>query len=76
MLMVYELYHVPSANLIGEYQSIEAALTEIHRYLIDDGAAFVADLALSAVDDNGLCSPVAEGDQLAGMARRTPLSAA
>lgn len=66
--MAYELWHTTSRNLLGTYDTQDAALMVVSKTLRDDGLHYVRELALGYEDARGRSRSIAAGDALADLA--------
>jgi hypothetical protein len=71
--MIYELMDVESANLIGTYESEEAALAVVRAAIRAHGASAIAPLAVGCVDDKGNGALIAEGAELIARVAQTDI---
>jgi hypothetical protein len=67
--MTFEVWDRASGNLIGEFAEAEDAYHLVSEILEDEGVAGVQSLALLVEDDQGHSKRVANGEQLASLAR-------
>ena len=65
----FELVNVASGNLVGDYDSIEDALTDVRAALASSGRQSLAAIALVSVSDDGRRVILCEGEDLATRAR-------
>ncbi len=65
----YELWDVPSRNLIGAYHSKRDALAAVQTFIADDGEESIRGVALVRTEPNGHGGVVAEDADLVRMAR-------
>lgn len=77
--MIYELWDLPSRNLVATYTSKSEALADLRAALTDHGADYVADFMLGQEDTKGRSRMIARGSRLvaltlASMAESAPSS--
>jgi hypothetical protein len=68
--MIYELWDIETNNLVGDYESQDAALHVIRNAIATHGRDAVRRLALTTEDDLGETLPVAHGESLIQLALR------
>jgi hypothetical protein len=67
--MLYELLNVETGNLIGTYPTRAEALAVVRELVRLNGLAYVESLALGYEDQRGNGEQIAEGAELAALAR-------
>lgn len=67
--MFYVVWDVETGNLIGDFSTKDEALSLVRELLADNTPDYVDALSLGCTDDDGETRLVAEGQQLASMAR-------
>ena len=65
--MMFELWNQESANAVGEFDTIEAALAAVRAEAALHGRAYVREWALAVTDDDD-SQPIAAGDLLIALA--------
>lgn len=68
--MIYELWDIESANLLGAFDNKRDALVLALGGIERNGQHYADTLALVVEDEAGFTHPIAQGQQLAEMARR------
>jgi hypothetical protein len=71
----FELVNFSTGNRIGEFDTEAEALRDVQNVKQRRGDNALAAIALTWTDDQGNTSIVAEGQELAQLAERTPVSA-
>jgi hypothetical protein len=61
--MVFEIWDVPTRNLVGTYESVDEALTDLRRSY-DERSQSLDGLLLGAENDEGTSVTIAEGTAL------------
>lgn len=64
MNVLYELWDVETANLVGSYDSEEAALEDVANAVLAHGRSAVETLLLGRENADGGSQPIAEGPAL------------
>ena len=67
-MTVYEVWDLPSRNLVGTYATKKKALAALRASLDSFGADYVADFMLGQEDANGRSKMVAAGSDLVALA--------
>jgi hypothetical protein len=65
--MIYELWDLPSRNLVATYTSRSEALADLRAALADHGADYVADFMLGQEDTKGRSRVIAQGSHLVSL---------
>ncbi len=68
--MLYELWEISSSNLIGAYDTEEAALEVVREAAANHGRRYLATWALASVAPDGETTTLARGTALASRALR------
>ncbi len=64
----FELWDIESANLVGTYDSEDAALADVYNMVLTYGPEAVTTLALGRIDSRGRAKSLAVADELRGRA--------
>lgn len=64
----FELWDIESANLVGSYDTEDAALSDVHDTVLTCGPAAIDTLALGRIDARGRAKPIAAADDLRRLA--------
>ncbi len=67
--MVYTIFDIDSANLVGAFATESAAWYVVSRSLESHGSAYIAAWVLEQEDGAGVITTLAEGDRLLSGAR-------
>ena len=67
-MMTYELWDLPSRNLIGTYATRREALADLRAAIANHGVDYVADFMLGQEDVEGHSRMIAKGSDLVTLA--------
>jgi len=70
--MIYEMWHIETANLMDDFKDEAEALDAARAYLAPDDEGKVIDVALIVYDDDGRRVRSIEGAELSAMVSQTP----
>lgn len=68
--MVYALWDIETNNLVAEYRELDEALSLVLRGIDRNGSVDTDTLALEVEDDHGDVTTLAQGRELANLARQ------